>query len=209
MGIDDTLSLLRDAGTRFRYHTVNGKTYVILKGRPALRAVLRGTRYAASTLSTITKTREVATAVKSNFTPASLGKTVLFIAPVEIYEAIRDDKSMGEFVAGMVVAIGSGVAAATISSAITSGLLTALGVSAAGGPVGVVLGVGIAVAVLVGAGIAWLDQKYCVSEAAEAQGKKWQTQIGEWWEGNVTRPMAQTLYELEREIMHLYGVPGL
>ncbi len=218
-GVVNNFDLLKDffPGKKFYLKNYNGKYFVVFKGFAGTRTAIRGTRYSLKSpkvmaLSAAKSPTAGAGAALKGLKPTLKGNilTVVVIGVVDLVAwqngMLSDD---GKFISDFIVEFGMDVLKAAIST-IVAGVIVGLGCMAAAWigvaalPVVVVVGAGIAISVLVGMGLDYLDEVTGVSKGARNLGNKVEKSISQAFNENIIEPISQTIYQLERHIEWLY-----
>lgn len=165
--------MIEEIGLRGKvyYKTVNGKTYVILKGNPAQRAVLKGTRY-LNTNPQITQLGLAKVNVKSVFVKGFKISFLVYgaLKAIEAVEIILNDD---EFKPSFFTEAGTAIPKIAVSSLFTAAAAGIVATTA----LPVAIGMGLVLIAGIGFGIAveYFDQKFELTKKLnEAADKMWE-----------------------------------
>jgi hypothetical protein len=86
-------------------------------------------------------------------------------------------------------------------------VLGALALAGVAAPVCIVVVGVIVLGVIVGMGLELLDKKLGVTEYVKEKGREGESFLKSAWQEHVADPMCRMLYQLEKSIYDLYGVP--
>jgi hypothetical protein len=204
-------------GGKFYLKQYNGKYFVIFKGIAGTRATIKGTRYALKNPKvmalSVTKgpTAGVDTAI-DGLKPTLKGNilTVVIIGVVDVIAwqqgMLSDD---GKFVSDLLVEFGMDLGKAVVST-IVSGFLVGLGCIIMFGlgfstlPVFVVVISGIALAVMIGMGLDYIDERSEFTARLRNKGNVVEKTLIKAFNENIVEPLSQSIYRLERHIEWLY-----
>jgi hypothetical protein len=220
-------AILKEFGTQF--YIKDGR-YIIFRfrGSPRLRKCLTGTRYRVDHPKVLILTaggragaaRAVADGVKSS----AVG--LFIIAALNVVEGIQKGSSWTDILVDVASDTAKGIVGTVIGVGLIAGAVALAPGLVALAPVGVVVVVGIALGVLIGLGLDWLDSKLGATDAARRAahaGVKAATPattaasawLADAWDDLVVQPMegarqalAEGLSDLEDNIRRRYGVPA-
>jgi hypothetical protein len=163
--IDDLVRLFaaalrhpRDLALRYSTTLSGGQTYVVLRGHPGLRDVLRGTRYLAAN----TRVLQMSIGARGMLRSGLRSGTVTVVAglAVDLLRLLLDDSTSWD-------ELGPEFASETTKTllATAASVLAGTAVGALGAPLVVAIGASIAVGIAVTTALNWIDDRYGVTEA--------------------------------------------
>ncbi len=174
-GIYKSKDLLKDFEARFYLKKKGGRYYIIFRGKPSLRRHLTGTRYRISHPKVVSLTGGAPSF--SSLNPVSINNlkgsafTLFFVGVMDVAEWVSQENDELDSLAELLGQIGMDSAKILLGTAISAGIVAAaVGLAALAGvtaPVWAVVFGAIAVGVVVGAGLDWVDEELGITRSVK------------------------------------------